>query len=198
MHNVLYVYNVKDTWVKYKEMVDVNDNEFCLADYIDVDLRILSVGLNPSIPSARLGFYFANSRNRFWKAFNQARIIDLEILPTHDIHQQLLKKYSIGFTDVAKRASAMGHELRAADFKRDAPKLRQKIEYYKPDLLWFHGKVAMYKFMYYAYDIKQDWQWGFNSIEVISSKVFISPNPSPANAAYSLGVLVDYYKQLRV
>ncbi len=179
-------------------MVDANNNEACLADYIDFDLRILSVGLNPSIPSAQVGFYFANPRNRFWKAFNQARIIDTEIIPTEDMHQQLLKKYSIGFTDVAKRASAMGNELRAADFRKDAPKLREKIECYRPDLVWFHGKVAMHKFMHYAYGMKQDWQWGFNSIDVINSKVFISPNPSPANAAYSLEVLVDYYKQLRV
>ncbi len=178
-------------------MLDVDKNEICLPDYIDYGMRILSVGLNPSIPSAQLGFYFANPRNRFWKAFNQAQVIDVEIIPAKSIHKQLLENYGIGFTDVAKRASAMGHELRAADFKRDAPKLREKIERYTPDLVWFHGKVAMNKFMHYSYGIKHDWQWGFNNIGEISSKVFMSPNPSPANAAYSLDMLVDYYKKLQ-
>ena len=177
-------------------MVAIN-NKATLPDYIDYGLRILSVGLNPSIPSAQLGFYFANPRNRFWKAFNQARIVDIEVTPAKSIHKQLLENNGIGFTDVAKRASSMGHELRAADFKADAPKLREKIECYTPDLVWFHGKVAMKKFMHYSYGINNDWQWGFNKIDNIDSKVFVSPNPSPANATYSLDVLVDYYRELR-
>lgn len=178
-------------------MADVKNNETSLPDYIDYGLKVLSVGLNPSIPSAQLGFYFANPRNRFWKAFNQAKVIGVEVTPAKSIHKQLLDQYGIGFTDVAKRASSMGHELRAADFKRDAPKLREKIERYTPNLVWFHGKVAMNKFMYYSYGIKQDWQWGFNNIDAINAKLFISPNPSPANAAYSLDMLVDYYKKLK-
>ncbi len=178
-------------------MVDVKNNEISLPDYIDHGLRLLSVGLNPSIPSVKLGFYFANPRNRFWKAFNQARVIGAEVTPTKNIHKQLLEQYGIGFTDVAKRASSMGHELRAADFKTDAPKLREKIERYKPELVWFNGKVAMNKFMYYSYGVKHDWQWGFNNIDDLISKVFISPNPSPANAAYSLDMLVSYYKKLK-
>ncbi|MFK7795476.1 MAG: mismatch-specific DNA-glycosylase [Gammaproteobacteria bacterium] len=197
MYHGLWVYNVKDTDLKYKEMDDASNNEISLPDYIDHGLKILSVGLNPSMPSAQLGFYFANPRNRFWKAFNQAGVIGVEVTPTKNIHQQLLEKYGIGFTDVAKRASSMGHELRAADFKRDAPVLREKIERYRPELIWFHGKVAMSKFMYYSYGVRQDWQWGFNSIDAMRSRVFISPNPSPANAAYSLDVLVGYYKKLK-
>ena len=197
-------YNVKDSGWKHKEMPEVTKDELSLPDYIDYGLRILSVGLNPSIPSAQLGFYFANPRNRFWKAFNQASIIDCDIVPDRGIHQQLLEKYAIGFTDVAKRASSMGHELRADDFKRDAPKLREKIETYAPTLIWFHGKVAFNKFMQYGYGKGQShkvkesekWKWGFNDIDVIDSKVFVSPNPSPANAAYSLNTLVDYYKSL--
>jgi len=174
-----------------------DNNKAYLPDYIDDGLRLLSVGLNPSIPSAQLGFYFANPRNRFWRAFNQAGIIDVEVIPSKSVHQQLLEKHGIGFTDVAKRPSAMGHELRAADFKKDAPMLREKLERYTPELVWFHGKIAINKFMFYSYGLKYDWQWGFNKIDDISSKVFVSPNPSPANAAYSLEVLVDYYKKLR-
>lgn len=174
------------------------NNEISLPDYIDDHLKILSVGLNPSIPSVELGYYFANPRNRFWKAFNQAGIIDHEVIPTQDIHQQLLECYAIGFTDVAKRPSSMGHELRADDFKRDAPMLREKIERHTPNLIWFHGKVAITKFMQYGYGIKGKWEWGFNQFKDIQAQVYISPNPSPANAAYSLTCLVDSYKNLRI
>lgn len=171
--------------------------EIFLPDYLGYGLRILSVGLNPSIPSAKLGFYFANPRNRFWKAFNQANIVDAHMKPSKEIHKQLLEQHGIGFTDVAKRASAMGHELRAADFKQDAPKLRDKIDRYLPAIVWFHGKVAIGKFMHYAYGNKSEWQWGLNCVDEINAKVFVTPNPSPANAAYSLDVLIDYYRELK-
>ncbi len=118
--------------------------------------------------------------------------------PNKTIHDYLLNEYGIGFTDVAKRASAMGHELKAADFKRDAPKLYEKLQRYQPSLVWFHGKVAINKFMYYGFHKRQEWQWGFNNIREIKAKVFISPNPSPANAAFSLERMVEDYKQLRI
>ena len=175
----------------------MHKNVNSLPDYIDYQLKILSVGLNPSIPSVEKGFYFANPRNRFWKAFNRAKIINTEIIPDNKIHKHILEQYLIGFTDVAKRPSRMGHELRADDFKRDAPILRKKIEQYMPELVWFHGKVAVSKFMQYGYGIKNKWNWGFNEVEGINSQLYISPNPSPANAAYSLDDLTESYKNLR-
>lgn len=168
-----------------------------LPDYIDYQLNILSVGLNPSIPSAKLGYYFANPRNRFWKAFKQANIINEELLVDASVHRLLLEKYSIGFTDVVKRASRMGHELRAEDFKRDAPQLREKLEQYQPRIIWFHGKIAVSKFMQYGYGIKKTWQWGQNDMDDIEAKVYVTPNPSPANAAYSLEDLTHWYQSIR-
>ncbi len=145
-----------------------------------------------------MGFYFANPRNRFWKAFNQANIINQVIQPDDKIHHRLIEEFSIGFTDVVKRPSSMGHELRAEDFKRDVPKLRSHIEKYRPQIVWFHGKVAFSKFMQYGYAMKSDWLWGNNQIEEINARVYVSPNPSPANAAFSLDCLVDYYKKLKL
>ena len=167
-----------------------------MPDYIDYDLRCLSVGLNPSILSAQLGFYFANPRNRFWRAFNQAELAGKEIEPNNAVHTVLLREHSMGFTDVVKRPSRMGHELRAADFKRDAPKLRAKVEQYNPELLWFHGKVAIGKFLRYAYDLKCSVNWGLNELPQLGRAVFVTPNPSPANAAYSLPTLVEHYREL--
>ena len=179
-------------------MSDTKNNTVSLPDYIDYELNILSVGLNPSIISVERGYYFANPRNRFWKAFNQSGIIKHSVAPDNNIHHLLLREYKIGFTDVAKRPSRMGHELRASDYKRDAPLLREKIELYKPKLVWFHGKVAIAKFMQYGFGLKKTWEWGFNVMQEIDGKVFVSPNPSPANAAFSLKVIVDSYENLRI
>ena len=144
----------------------------------------------------QLGFYFANPRNRFWRAFNQAELVGKEYQPNKTVHAKLLKEQALGFTDVVKRASRMGHELRAADFKRDAPALRAKVEQYNPGLLWFHGKVAAGKFLQYAYGLKCGVDWGLNELPQLGQPIFVTPNPSPANAAYSLATLVKYYREL--
>ena len=167
-----------------------------LPDYISHDLRCLSVGLNPSILSAQEGFYFANPRNRFWRAFSQANIIATELSPDRNIHKILLREYSLGFTDVVKRPSRMGHELHAQDFRRDAPLLYEKIEIFMPRLLWFHGKVAANKFLNYGLNLKCEIKWGMNNIIELGVPLFVSPNPSAANASYSLADLVYYYKIL--
>ena len=167
-----------------------------LDDFISEDLLCLSIGLNPSIPSVKAGYYFANPRNRFWSALNAANILPETLDRSLSSQQRLHTEYRIGFTDVVKRPSRMGHELRAADFRRDAPLLREKIEHYQPMLLWFHGKIAVTKFFTYAYGLKRDWDWGLCSVPELAVPVLITPNPSPANAAYSLQDISEQYQAL--
>ena len=55
-----------------------------LADYIGHNLVILSIGLNPSTISVEKGYYFANPRNRFWKALNASELIPEQLIPSVD------------------------------------------------------------------------------------------------------------------
>ncbi len=167
-----------------------------LDDFISEDLFCLSIGLNPSIPSVKAGYYFANPRNRFWSALNAANLFPEVLDRSIESQRRLHTQYRIGFTDVVKRPSRMGHELNAADFRRDAPLLRDKIERYQPGLLWFHGKIAVTKFFYYAYGLKQEWDWGVCSVPELTMPVLITPNPSPANATYSVQNITQQYQAL--
>ena len=45
-----------------------------LPDYLQHNLDIVLVGLNPSLPSVEAGRYFASPRNRFWRALNRSGI----------------------------------------------------------------------------------------------------------------------------
>ena len=49
-----------------------------LKDYLDYNLEILSIGLNPSTVSVERGYYFANPRNRFWRALNASGLVKEE------------------------------------------------------------------------------------------------------------------------
>ena len=167
-----------------------------LKDYIALDLNILSIGLNPSTISVDRGYYFANPRNRFWKAFIAANIVPETIKPSKDVHDKLLEQYKIGFTDVVKRHSSMGKDLVAGDYKRWVPELQSSILYHKPKICWFHGKVAMRKFLQYSGRKNKQVEWGLQTYLLGNSAVFVTPNPSPANAAFSLEDIIEWYQAL--
>jgi len=167
-----------------------------LPDYLCPGMRILSIGINPSLPSVRAGFYFANPRNRFWRALQGSGLVDADITPGVAAMTLLLQHYGIGFTDVVKRPTAGAKDLQAADYRVDAPLLKAKLLQYRPALAWFHGKLAWQHYLRYAEGVREPCDWGLQTRLAGETRVFVTPNPSPANAAYSLAVLTDWYRRL--
>jgi TDG/mug DNA glycosylase family protein len=168
-----------------------------LPDYLCSGLRIVSVGLNPSLPSVRDGFYFANPRNRFWRALQASGILTEPLEPGIAAMEILLSRYRMGFTDVVKRPTAGAKDLRAADFREWAPELKVKLLRYQPDVAWFQGKLAYANYLKYGEGIRPDIDWGRQAHRIGDSRVFVTPNPSPANAAYSLEDLSGWFRQLQ-
>ena len=167
-----------------------------LPDYLRPGLDIVSIGLNPSLPSVRDGFYFANPRNRFWRALNASGLVTVALSPGPAAMDRLFEDFSIGFTDVDKRPTAGGGELRAADNRSWAPVLQERQEGSAPCIAWFHGKQAYANYLKYAMDIKPVIDWGEQPQSPGVSRVFVTPNPSPANAVFSLDDLVGWYQRL--
>jgi TDG/mug DNA glycosylase family protein len=170
-----------------------------LPDFLHRNLKIISVGLNPSILSARLGFPFANPRNRFWQALNLSRLVSAPLDPGIDAMQVLMDRDCIGFTDLVKRPTAMGKDLNARDYRRDAPLLKGKLLDCRPGWIWFQGMLTYRHYLRYAEGVvaMEKLMWGEQAgLRIGDSRVFVSPNPSPANAAYSLRLLVDSYDAL--
>ncbi len=167
-----------------------------LPDYLRDNLKFISVGLNPSVISAEKGFYYANPRNRFWKALNQSRLISAPLEPSAASIQALFDKFQIGFTDLVKRPSRMGKDLKVADYRQWAPVLREKLTRYQPSVVWFHG-VGTYKYyLKYAEDTQREVKLGPQNHAIGKSSIFVTPNSSPANASYSLDDLIKSYNEL--
>ena len=165
-----------------------------LPDYLTTGLDLVFVGLNPGLTSVRDGHYFASPRNRFWRAANSAGVFDPPLDAETD-HMAL--EQGIGFTDVVKRPSAGASDLRVADFREWAPVLKAKLEQYAPRVVCFHGSVAYRNYLKHAEGVNLRPELGLQSRPIGDSKVFLVPNPSPANAVYSIDDLVDWYHQLR-
>ncbi len=165
-----------------------------LPDHLREGLDLLFVGLNPSQYSAEVGHYFANPRNRFWPAFNLSGLVGREVTAEEDA---TLLDDGIGFTDVAKRPTPMGSALRASDFRQWAPVLREKIIRFAPRLVCFHGLIAYKAYLQHGEGLKERPQLGLQERKIGISAVFVVPNPSPANAKYSLSDLAEWYGRLR-
>lgn len=165
-------------------------------DFIPEHLVVLSIGINPSLHALRMGYPFAFARNRFWPALNGSRLVHAALTPGIAAITELGVRHGMGFTDVVKRATPGMKGLRAADYDRDAPLLRDKIRRLKPALLWFHGKVAAREFLTRVDRAWPDPEWGEQRAEVEGARVYVSPNPSPANASYSVADLIASYDGL--
>ena len=164
-----------------------------LNDYLRPGLDIVFVGLNPSQYSVEVGHYFANPRNRFWAALNRSGLVDRDMTPQDDA---TLLDFSIGFTDVAKRPTRQGSGLNAADFRRWAPVLKEKLLRYNPRIACFHGVTGYAAYLKYAEGITERLVLGLQQRQIGAINVFVVPNPSPANAKFSLDDLVCWYKRL--
>ncbi|MCZ6535695.1 MAG: mismatch-specific DNA-glycosylase [Dehalococcoidia bacterium] len=165
-----------------------------LPDYLRDGLDIVLVGINPSQYSVQQGHYFANPRNRFWTAFNRSGLVGHKVSMEQD---HTLVDHGIGFTDVVKRPSSQASALKAQDYRQWAPLLKEKLERYQPLVACFHGLMAYSHYLRYAEGIKAKPQLGLQDRSVGRSTVFVVPNPSPANARYSLDVLVNWYCRLK-
>ena len=166
-----------------------------LHDHLKSDLDIVLVGLNPSLYSVEVGHYFATPRNRFWRAINRSGLLT-EPLDANTDYKML--EQSIGMTDIVKRPTRGASDLRAADYREWAPVLKAKLECFEPLIVCFHGAVAYRSYLRYAEGISaSSLELGLQPHTIGRSRVFMVPNPSPANAAYSLDTLVGWYEALR-
>lgn len=165
-----------------------------LPDYLREGLDIVLVGLNPSAYSARTGHYFANPRNRFWKALNSSGLVGVELAPEMD---HTLPDHGIGFTDVVKRPTPQASGLVAGDYRLWAPVLKAKLESYRPLIVAFHGLTAYRNYLRYGEESTEAAELGLQKRMIGVSRVFVVPNPSPANARYSVEDLAGWYEELR-
>lgn len=167
-----------------------------LPDYLRPGLLYVSIGLNPSPVSVEAGFYFANPRNRFWKALNASRLVDERLEPGQATMQRLFDKYKLGFTDLVKRPTRMGNELRAADYREGAALLKTKLLECQPRIAWFHGQGTYKNYLKYAEGKDLKVSPGVQKQYIGRACVFVTPNPSPANAKFSLDAITRSYNEL--
>ena len=159
-----------------------------LPDIIATKLSVLFCGINPGMTAAATGHHFAGRNNRFWRAIHLAGFTPEEIPPQED---RTILRYGCGLTSVVNRPTARADQLSPEEFVAAAAEFRQKIARYAPRFVAFLGKVA-----YSGLSGRQDIAWGLQPMRMEGARVWILPNPSGRNRAFTLDRLVEAYRQL--
>jgi len=168
-----------------------------LPDYLDHGLDLVVIGQNPSPASIARQCYYGNPRNRFWPAFRAAGLAPPDFVPGPEGLRWLLLHERIGFTDVVKKPTPGAGDLRAADFREWAPLLDEHLRTYAPRIAWFNGKGVYQSFLRYGRGVRPGpVELGEQPQGLDAMRVFVTPNPSPANAAWSLEDLTSWYRVL--
>ncbi len=159
-----------------------------LPDIIAERLVVLFCGINPGMTAATAGHHFAGRSNRFWRVVHLAGFTPEEILPEND---GTILRYGCGLTAVVERPTARADQLSKQEFIAAAAHFEQKILRYAPRFVAFLGKAA-----YSALSAQREIAWGSQPIPLGGAAVWVLPNPSGRNRAFSLDQLVSAYRQL--
>ena len=175
-----------------------------LPDLMRRGMRLVFVGINPSVISVEHGHYFWRKTNRFWPAFSASRLSEevrrglrVERLgPEHDV---ALLKYGIGFTDVVKVPSSNASAVTPAMYAEWAPRLAERLERYGPKVACFHGLMGFRPFVRYGLgrtDLEKGLELGEQALTMGRTRLFVVPNPSPANAHFTPAQQAEWYDRL--
>jgi len=71
--------------------------------------------------------------------------------------------------------------------------LKDTLLEYQPAIAWFHGQGTYRYFQKYVHGVDDKVSLGVQKQMIGNTRVFVTPNPSPANARFSLEDLIGHY-----
>lgn len=159
-----------------------------LPDIVAPGLSILFCGINPGLRAAATGRHFEGRGNRFWRVMHGAGFTPTLLTP-EDGHRML--DFGYGLTTAVARATARADQLSTQEIASATLDFERKVERYHPRYIAFLGKAALA-----AMSGVRDIEWGPQSAQLGGARVWVLPNPSGLNRAFSLDALVAAYREL--
>jgi double-stranded uracil-DNA glycosylase len=161
-----------------------------IQDLISKHLDVLFCGINPALSAAKSGHHFSNRSNRFWKVLHMAGFTPDIIVAENDAS---ILEYGCGLTAAVMRPTVRASELARHEFHAAAKELEHKVQFNRPRFLAFLGKPAFAALFH-----KTSMEWGRQPMTFGGAEVWVLPNPSGLNRAFSLAQLGEAYRPLQV
>ena len=161
--------------------------ESAVPDVLAPGLRAVFCGINPGRVSAAAGAHFANPRNDFWRLLHTAGFTPRPLAP----HEQFeLLQLGYGVTNAALRTTPGSGDLRRGDFADAARRLEAIASELRPIAIAFVGKEA------YRGAFGERPALGPQSLTLASTRLFVLPSTSPANAAVPFAERLRWFREL--
>jgi len=173
-----------------------------LPDLLAPGLALVFVGINPSTYSVARGHYFARRANRFWPAFSRSALslparAALGATALGPEHDRALLAHGIGFTDVVKLATGNAGEIPASAWAEWTPRLVRRLRRACPRVACFHGLTGYRPFLRLGLGIeRREVALGPQPESLGATRIYVVPNPSPANAHFTPAEQTAWYDRL--
>jgi TDG/mug DNA glycosylase family protein len=165
-------------------------------DLLEPGVRLLFVGINPSLWSAATQTHFARRGNRFYPALYAAGIVDRLIDASAGYapadRAQLVDR-GIGVTNLVARATARADELSAGELQLGAQTLAEVVIRSRPEVVAVLGITA-----YRRAFVRPQAQVGRQPAQLGEAQLWVVPNPSGLNAHASVSGLAAAYREVAV
>ena len=160
-----------------------------LPDLVAPGLRVLLVGINPSLWSGWSGRHFGRPSNRLWTTLHEAGLTPRRLAPEDTAE---LLAAGIGITNLVARATARADELSDDEIRAGVPRLEATVRRWRPRAVAVLG-VSAYRVAF----ARPKAVVGRQPDGFEGALLWVLPNPSGLNAHYQQPALTAEYAALR-
>jgi TDG/mug DNA glycosylase family protein len=151
-------------------------------------IRVLLVGINPSLWSGWAGQHFARPGNRLWRTLHEAGFTAELVAPSDSV---AIDAAGLGITNLVARATARADELTAAEIRAGVEPLRALVRAWRPPFVAFLG-ISTYRIAF----ARPKATIGEQEEAFETARAWVLPNPSGLNAHYQQPALTAAYAEL--
>ena len=160
-----------------------------IPDLVGTAMRVLLVGINPSLYSGWTGTHFARPGNRLWRTLHEAGFTDRRLHPSET---EAILAAGLGITNLVARATARADELTDDELRAGVAPLRRLVRGAAPTYVAFLG-ISTYRVAF----ARPKATVGEQPERFEGAGVWVLPNPSGLNAHYQQPALTAAYAELR-
>ena len=156
-------------------------------------LRLVFVGINPSLWTAGTGTHFSHPGNRFYPALRLAGIIDRDLDRaagmTEEDRAYFLRR-GLGLTNLVNRATIRADELSPAELRAGSARMAAFVAEHHPAVLAVAG-ITAYRQAFGRPKARS----GEQPERLGDTRVWVVPNPSGLNAHETTATLAEAYAE---
>ncbi|XP_025989616.2 uncharacterized protein LOC105199434 isoform X2 [Solenopsis invicta] len=147
--------------------------KYTLEDYLEMNLDIVFVGINPSLTAAHRGRYYAGPGNHFYKLLHESGLTPRFVSFEEDYK---LLQYNIGLTNIVSRPTRSAADLKRTELKEGAKIVEEKLRLYKPKIAVFNGKCIYEVFAHIT--TKSKFYFGLQPERIDNTAIWVTPSSS--------------------